>query len=480
MLMKKIITLLLVLTGMVLTVSADDMYIVGDAPFGGWKTNAGTSMTDNGDGTFSYEYTPASDVTCYFCIASALTSGAAEWATFNANSYRPTSKGTTFVQFEPITLSSTDGNNSVGMSFKEGVTYTFKFTKSTKELIVFSSVIPNLYLRSNLDATSENSWKTWDAAFSALTDYKFTSDGWQSDSKKLKYSYNVTSDKLATMIANGSDDFYFRIQNDDNDMPQMRPNGDHTFTFTDGKYAAGYDGYSNNSNYTGTTSKFIVSHSTLNAAVYKVTVYVGCNNWGRSYNTSVEIVSMPVSVGAKGYATYCNSTSALDFTGKSIQAYTISSTDGSALTLNNKLKVAKNEPVLLYSSTNSDSKEIPVIESGDATADATNKLVKGSGTALTWAVGSEYYVLATATVDPGFYKANNNTVATDKAYLDLRGLAAAHSFTLDLDEGNTTGIANISSEKEAMNGAFYNLAGQKVAQPTKGLYIMNGKKVIIK
>ena len=26
----------------------------------------------------------------------------------------------------------------------------------------------------------------------------------------------------------------------------------------------------------------------------------------------------------------------------------------------------------------------------------------------------------------------------------------------------------------------YNLAGQRVAQPTKGLYIVNGKKVIIK
>ena len=478
--MKKLITLLLVLTGMVSTANAENMYIVGAAPFGGWKTNAGTSMTDNSDGTFTYEYTPASDISLTFCIASALRETDSDWTNFNTNSYRPTTSGTTFVQFEPITLSSTDGNNSVGMQFKGGVTYTFRFTKSTKKLVVFSSVIPNLYLRSNLDATSENSWKTWDAAFSGLSDYKFTSQGWQSDSEKLLYTYNVTSSKLATMIANGQNDFYFRIQNDDNDMPQIRPNGDHTFSFTDGKYATGVDGWSNNASYTGTSSKFIVSHSTLNAAEYKVTVYVGCNNWGRSYNTSVEIVSMPVSVGAKGYATYCNSTSALDFTGKSIQAYTISSTDGSALTLNNKLKVAKNEPVLLYSSTNSDSKEIPVIEDGDATADASNKLVKGTGAALTWAVGSEYYVLATATVDPGFYRANNNTVAANKAYLDLRGLSGAHSFSLDLGEENTTGIATINGEKEIMNNAFYNLNGQEVAQPTKGLYIMNGKKVIIK
>ncbi len=30
------------------------------------------------------------------------------------------------------------------------------------------------------------------------------------------------------------------------------------------------------------------------------------------------------------------------------------------------------------------------------------------------------------------------------------------------------------------DGVFYNIAGQRVAQPTKGLYIVNGKKVVIK
>lgn len=194
------------------------------------------------------------------------------------------------------------------------------------------------------------------------------------------------------------------------------------------------------------------------------------------------VSDIPVKVGTKGYATYCNSEYALDFTGKSIKAYTINSTDGSALTLAQKNKVAKNEPVLLYSSTNSDSQDIPVIADAAATATVGNKLVKGDDASHTWVEGTaEHYVLATATVDPGFYRANNNTVASNKAYLDLTGLpTSAHSFTLDLDEGNTTAIANINSEKEVTNSAIYNLAGQRVAQPTKGLYIMNGKKVIIK
>jgi hypothetical protein len=43
------------------------------------------------------------------------------------------------------------------------------------------------------------------------------------------------------------------------------------------------------------------------------------------------------------------------------------------------------------------------------------------------------------------------------------------------------GEASIKTVKaDAQNGAYYNLAGQEVANPTKGLFIHNGKKVILK
>ena len=230
---------------------------------------------------------------------------------------------------------------------------------------------------------------------------------------------------------------------------------------------------------TSTTDYKTFSHSVA-AGEVKLAGYKTEETFIR-FKTIIFQPTVTVSVGAKGYATYCNSDYALDFTDCSIQPYVIASTDGSTLTLTNKKKVAKNEPVLLYSSTNSDSKSVPAIADGDATAEATNKLVKGDNLAHTWVSGTaEHYVLATATVDPGFYRANNNTVASNKAYLDLTGLSGAHSFTLDLSDGAVTGIANVSSEKEMNNTSFYNLAGQKIAQPTKGLYIVNGKKVIIK
>ncbi len=45
----------------------------------------------------------------------------------------------------------------------------------------------------------------------------------------------------------------------------------------------------------------------------------------------------------------------------------------------------------------------------------------------------------------------------------------------------TTDIKTLNVERGTLNdNSYYNLAGQRVAQPTKGLYIINGRKVVIK
>lgn len=67
-----------------------------------------------------------------------------------------------------------------------------------------------------------------------------------------------------------------------------------------------------------------------------------------------------------------------------------------------------------------------------------------------------------------------------RAYFQLKGAAAtARSFELDID-GETTAISAVSGSP-ADNGAVYTLDGRKVTNPAKkGVYIVNGKKVIIK
>ena len=45
--------------------------------------------------------------------------------------------------------------------------------------------------------------------------------------------------------------------------------------------------------------------------------------------------------------------------------------------------------------------------------------------------------------------------------------------------GESTGISNVGVNEDN-SGDYYTLQGVKVAQPQKGIYIQNGKKVIIK
>ena len=45
------------------------------------------------------------------------------------------------------------------------------------------------------------------------------------------------------------------------------------------------------------------------------------------------------------------------------------------------------------------------------------------------------------------------------------------------DPAPTSGIQAVENARQADN-KFYNVAGQRVAQPAKGLYIVNGRKVL--
>lgn len=66
-----------------------------------------------------------------------------------------------------------------------------------------------------------------------------------------------------------------------------------------------------------------------------------------------------------------------------------------------------------------------------------------------------------------------------RAFLaDGRG-ATARELSLGFDD-DVTGLNEVRGLKEEVRSDYFNLAGQRVAQPTRGLYIVNGKKVIVK
>ena len=108
----------------------------------------------------------------------------------------------------------------------------------------------------------------------------------------------------------------------------------------------------------------------------------------------------------------------------------------------------------------------------DDTAALEDNVLKGTYTE-TEAKGK--YVLAQPEgQEIGFYLANAGTIAAGKAYLEVPEADEVKGFTFFFDDA--TGIANVETATE--NGAIYNLAGQRVNKAQKGIYIINGKKIL--
>ena len=76
------------------------------------------------------------------------------------------------------------------------------------------------------------------------------------------------------------------------------------------------------------------------------------------------------------------------------------------------------------------------------------------------------------------------SVAAQRCYLpaSVVGSSGARELQIVTEGSEATGIrekVTVNSDKFAA-APVYNLAGQRVGQPTRGLYIVNGKKVVMK
>ena len=74
----------------------------------------------------------------------------------------------------------------------------------------------------------------------------------------------------------------------------------------------------------------------------------------------------------------------------------------------------------------------------------------------------------------GFYQAEG-TIPAFKAYLEAQG-NGVKGFTLIINGGETA-IESVTSVA-APEGVIYDLSGRRVEKATKGIYIINGKKVL--
>ena len=182
-------------------------------------------------------------------------------------------------------------------------------------------------------------------------------------------------------------------------------------------------------------------------------------------------------VSEAGYATYASNFD-LDFsTNTNLKAY-IAKEVSSDIKMVEVEKVAAGTGVLLRA-TDGGGKAYTVETTTETTADVTGNLFKrGNDEAVAYEAGEgKYnYILNVVNNKLGFYKAAGKTVAKNRAYLQTSFAAARIDMNFDEE---VTGIKQIETSM-SNNEEYYNLAGQRVAQPTNGLYIVNGRKVIIK
>ena len=171
---------------------------------------------------------------------------------------------------------------------------------------------------------------------------------------------------------------------------------------------------------------------------------------------------------AKEYTTYVTSV-ALDFTGVSgLKAFVATAAASTGVTLTEPTAAVPAGTPLVLKKVFGTSFEVPVVASG--TAPATNLLKAGPATMT--GDGTEYIL-----IDGLFYQSTAGALATGKAYLKT---ASALGRELTINWGDETAINALENATKIDNGAIYDLSGRRVENPTKGIYIINGKKVIFK
>lgn len=157
-----------------------------------------------------------------------------------------------------------------------------------------------------------------------------------------------------------------------------------------------------------------------------------------------------------------------------VKAYYVSAKGTEAtMTAIDAQAIPANQGVILTSESGKAATMVPA--AGETAATITgNQLGHSAGAAKTLTAG-EGYILGNGTEGTAFYPCNAGSLPINKAYLLGNGESA-----IVMNFGNAvTGINTIAAPASA-KAPIFDLSGRRVVKATKGLYIQNGKKVIVK
>ena len=152
-------------------------------------------------------------------------------------------------------------------------------------------------------------------------------------------------------------------------------------------------------------------------------------------------------------------------------AYIITGINGNSVTTQRVSYIPKGVAVLVEKGQSSESPN-------DATPYPSTLPLKGTQEPVdvTSITGGTVYVL----YNGEFVKSTSGTIPAHRCYLLIPDQIASGTRSFGIDHGDgTTALREVKGEKWA-DGEWYTLQGQRIAKPAKGLYILNGKKVVIK
>lgn len=183
-----------------------------------------------------------------------------------------------------------------------------------------------------------------------------------------------------------------------------------------------------------------------------------------------------VSVSAVGYATYATTNNVIVPSDVEVKTVTVNK-DNSTITLH---EVAANTVIpagtgILVKAAAGNHDFVVTSDKGDKLP--TNNLVAATKAVTTDDAEYKYFALTKLSDGKvGFAVVKEGVnIPAGKAYLKVIKSTGAKFFGLD---GEATGINSVKTAKA--DGAYYTLEGVKTTKPVKGLYIHNGKKIVVK
>ena len=209
------------------------------------------------------------------------------------------------------------------------------------------------------------------------------------------------------------------------------------------------------------------------------TVVISVNDGNKSvYFKSLTVekeASVPVTIAASKYGTYCSQYPLnIPADNDDFKAYIVTAVEGSTVTfapLSGEIKGGV--PFILYGTAGT--YNIPMADESDVVP--AGNMLRGflAPTAITTVEG-DYTNFGLS--GGKFVKINDGIVPANKAILPILSSNVPSGARLEIVFDDATGIDSVTREA-LMNGKIYNLQGQEVKNAQKGLFIVNGKKVLV-